>query len=271
MISVIIPTCERPELLARCLDRLAPGIQTLSSLEYEVIVTDDGKSPVKELLEERILGNLGSAIVDRQPTETQERFMVVGSGLHSLMTIAFQMRRGWPGSILPFAAMLSCTKDKQSVRRGYTHAALSSPHKSEGAVCGLAILFERRTFERIGGFDENFPHPRKERCRPARRLVSMGLFVVFVPGAVIDHPPRRVSSGWRWRLAMNHLFITGIRVVERRRHRLLYERQCFRLFFISRCSINVDTFRAAYSMVIEFGAAMILLPFWEVKYRRRIH
>ena len=40
--SVVIPTCERNDLLARCLERLAPGAQRFSADRYEVIVTDDG-------------------------------------------------------------------------------------------------------------------------------------------------------------------------------------------------------------------------------------
>ncbi len=43
--SVIIPTCNRNDLLALCLERLTPGpgSQTIKSEEYEVVVTDDGK------------------------------------------------------------------------------------------------------------------------------------------------------------------------------------------------------------------------------------
>lgn len=40
--SIIIPTCNRSDLLAKCLERLVPGVQTLQGVEYEIIVTDDG-------------------------------------------------------------------------------------------------------------------------------------------------------------------------------------------------------------------------------------
>jgi GT2 family glycosyltransferase len=40
-LSVIIPTCNRNEMLGLCLERLAPGKQTLPVVDYEVIVTDD--------------------------------------------------------------------------------------------------------------------------------------------------------------------------------------------------------------------------------------
>jgi GT2 family glycosyltransferase len=50
LFSVVIPTCNRPELLELCLGALAPGIQTLKE-EFEVIVTDDGSDSVKTLIQ----------------------------------------------------------------------------------------------------------------------------------------------------------------------------------------------------------------------------
>jgi glycosyltransferase involved in cell wall biosynthesis len=42
LFSVIIPTYHRNDSLAKCLDCLKPGVQTLPVEQYEVIVTDDG-------------------------------------------------------------------------------------------------------------------------------------------------------------------------------------------------------------------------------------
>jgi GT2 family glycosyltransferase len=51
-LSVIIPTCNRNDLLALCLEKLAPGNQTLPFENYEVIVTDDNKNNnAKQLIE----------------------------------------------------------------------------------------------------------------------------------------------------------------------------------------------------------------------------
>jgi hypothetical protein len=47
LITVVIPTCRRPDVLVQCLDRLAPGAQTLPADRYEVIVTDDGVPTVE--------------------------------------------------------------------------------------------------------------------------------------------------------------------------------------------------------------------------------
>ena len=48
IISVIIPTYHRNELLRKCLDCLKPGAQTLPAEQYEVIVTDDGSKTTAE-------------------------------------------------------------------------------------------------------------------------------------------------------------------------------------------------------------------------------
>jgi GT2 family glycosyltransferase len=49
-ISVIIPTCNRNELLDKCLELLAPGKQTLPAIQYQVIVTDDSSANVAKSL-----------------------------------------------------------------------------------------------------------------------------------------------------------------------------------------------------------------------------
>ncbi|MCG9891881.1 MAG: glycosyltransferase family 2 protein [Thermosynechococcaceae cyanobacterium MS004] len=52
--SVVIPTYHRNDLLAKCLDCLAPGVQTISPEFYEVIVTDDGsESTAEEMIKEK--------------------------------------------------------------------------------------------------------------------------------------------------------------------------------------------------------------------------
>ncbi len=46
LISVIIPSCNRNELLGKCLNALKPGVQTIGSDSYEIIVTDDSKGDI---------------------------------------------------------------------------------------------------------------------------------------------------------------------------------------------------------------------------------
>ena len=51
--SVIVPTCNRNDLLAKCLELLNPANQTIKEV-YEVIVTDDSKNNVAKALIEDI-------------------------------------------------------------------------------------------------------------------------------------------------------------------------------------------------------------------------
>ena len=50
LFSVVIPTCHRNDALAACLERLAPGKQSLAAASYEVIVTDDGSRATSEAM-----------------------------------------------------------------------------------------------------------------------------------------------------------------------------------------------------------------------------
>src|SRR5205809_1112341 len=52
MFSVIVPTCNRNDLLGSCLDKLAPATQKTATDSYEIIVTDDSKeNSAKEFIE----------------------------------------------------------------------------------------------------------------------------------------------------------------------------------------------------------------------------
>src|SRR5208337_3741588 len=51
-VSVVIPTCNRLDLLARCLDSLDPKQQGVASDRYEIVVTDDAhEKPAENLIE----------------------------------------------------------------------------------------------------------------------------------------------------------------------------------------------------------------------------
>ncbi len=48
--SVVLPTCLREELLARCLESLRPGVQQADPQSYEVIVTDGAQGQTAEAM-----------------------------------------------------------------------------------------------------------------------------------------------------------------------------------------------------------------------------
>jgi len=49
LLSVIIPTYNRNDLLSKCLDMLHPDIQTISIDKYEVLISDDSKENVAKI------------------------------------------------------------------------------------------------------------------------------------------------------------------------------------------------------------------------------
>ena len=57
------------------------------------------------------------------------------------------------------------------------------------------MVVRRAIFEELRGFDEAFPFPSVEDIDFEERLRAAGHPVSFVTGAVVDHPPRRLSSG----------------------------------------------------------------------------
>ncbi len=82
-VSVVVPTCKRPELLNRCLQALVA--QAFAS-EYEIIVVDDGADEVTRRVVNRWAGELGLSAAttrlseapdDARPGNTQ---MKIGSG-----------------------------------------------------------------------------------------------------------------------------------------------------------------------------------------------
>lgn len=91
-LSVIIPTRNRSELLARCLASLCP--QSLSGKEFEIWVIDngsiDGTASICDEFRERLLPNLNYHL---EPTP----------GLHAARHAGLRMARGGDADILVFA------------------------------------------------------------------------------------------------------------------------------------------------------------------------
>lgn len=274
MISVVIPTCRRRDLLARCLDRLAPGAQTLPADQYEVIVTDDGEPTAERFLAEKYSWVIWGSGPRRGPAANRNAGARRAQGEWLAFTDDDCLPD--PNWLVGFtmAAHASC-----KVYEGKTTcvAGIHSPldqapvNVMGGCLWSCNIFIWRCTFDRMGGFDEGFPFPYMEDADLRERLVQAGYPFEFVPSAVVDHPPRRSASGrqlaryheswvYYWykrgyrRLASPRLLciITEARLSAIRRHRL-----------------NLDTLRAIGSLTNELGGMLLRLPIWEWKYRWR--
>jgi GT2 family glycosyltransferase len=215
-ISVIIPTCERNDLLAKCLGCLAPGkqaggecsgngsqksavrspISDPSSFTYEVIVMDDGsKSTARELIEKNypwakwIEGPRRGAAANRNNGAKQaEAEWLVFTDDDCLPDAGF-LSGYWDAMKETSASVLEGKTSPVGVR---TRVDMECPANETGGYlwsCNLAI--RKDLFFEMEGFDTNFPGPAMEDVDFRTRLLKAGKSFKFVAKALVLHPWRR--------------------------------------------------------------------------------
>jgi GT2 family glycosyltransferase len=276
MISVVIPTCRRPDLIAKCLDALGPGTQSLAADQYEVIVTDDGQPTVETLLADKYPWAKWALGPRRGPAANRNN----GARLARGEWIAFTDDDCIPDPTW-LAAFAGAIHDGCRVYEGKTtcRAGMKSPleispaNDSGGFLWSCNMLVRADLFKALGGFDETFPGPAMEDVDFRERLLAGGDRFEFVPSATVDHPPRRMASGLR--LGRGHeswvywWYKSGHRGLAS--STLLREIVSLRLRFIFWVGrrFGFDSIRALASLAMELGVLCVRLPFWEWKYRRR--
>ncbi len=203
-LSVVVPTCHRNDLLAKCLDCLSPGKQALPAGEYEVIVTDDGRQATAE---EMVRKDYPWAAWVPGPKDGPAANRNNGAAKARGEWIVFVDDDCLPDSRwLAVVAETARTKDVGVVEgKTFIPDLVDSPFK-EGAEnltgdsfwsCNLAV--RRSVFEEIGGFDADFKEAAVEDMEFAARFKRRGVRHVFVPEALVLHPVRDVTWKQIWR------------------------------------------------------------------------
>jgi GT2 family glycosyltransferase len=274
MISVVVPTCHRPDLLSRCLERLAPGTQTLPADQYEVLVTDDGVETAERLLAERFPWAKWGAGPRRGPAANRN----AGAKRAAGEWIAFT-----DDDCVPDANWLKTFADavhpgcrayegKTTWEAGITTPLDHSPVNYDGGCFwSCNILMHRDLFFALGGFDEAFPYPYFEDADLRDRIVASGETFEWVPGAVVDHPPRPWAPGWKlgryhesW---VYHWYKSGRTTIAS--PRLLVIILQARIAAIRRYRLSFDSVKALGSLVSEVATILTRAPLWEWRYRWR--
>jgi GT2 family glycosyltransferase len=186
--SVIIPTCHRNDDLARCLERLAPGAQSLSAADYAVIVSDDGRTSTAEVMvRERFPWVRWTQGPRRGPAANRNH----GARLATTDWLVFTdddclPEPGW------LAAYAAAATDGQTVLEGKTEACgtrdrldMECPINANGGnlwSCNFAV--------RKQIFEAGFPGAAMEDADLNERLKSAGHRAVFLPAALVRHPWR---------------------------------------------------------------------------------
>jgi glycosyltransferase involved in cell wall biosynthesis len=207
LISVIIPTRDRPEVLSRCLDSLAA--QTVAD-QLEVIVVDDGSVAASAVA--TVVGRYARARLIRQvgggPAAARNAGARAARGAFLCFTdddceprvdwvqqLVDALRRGADavaGTVLPSGGALS--EASEIVARAPATARGPAGSDLPFAPSGN-LACEKSVFEKTP-FDESYPHPAGEDREWSARLTAAGFVLRSEPAACVVHHQELTLRGF---------------------------------------------------------------------------
>lgn len=217
-IAVVIATCGRPELLARCVGALLS--QTLPGTAYEIVIVDDGRSEAtREVVQGLAARANGCPVLRYLRPERDTRGPAAARNC------------GWRATSAPLVAFTDddTVPDTHWLREGMRAMAVAQRTAVSGRIVvpvegrptdharvtqGLeraefvtANAFVRRdALERVGGFDERFTRPWREDSDLYFSLLALGGSVGWAPHALVVHPVREAPWGISLRQQKNVSF-----------------------------------------------------------------
>ena len=201
-LSVVIPTHNRTTEIAACLDRLAPGSQTLSNVHYEIIVTDDGDDDgTRDLLIITYPWVRWTRSSGRGPALNRNHGASHATGdwlvfidddcLAVPELLAEIQRHALLGDVDVVEGRIACLAP-------IDHPLYVTPDNAGGGVFWTANLSMRRNlFEQLGGFDGDLAF-NAEDMELGERIKGKGLRVVFSDQARVYHPRQRLTVRQYW-------------------------------------------------------------------------
>jgi GT2 family glycosyltransferase len=200
MLSIVIPTYHRNDLLKDCLKSLSPTSQSLDKKYYEVIVTDDGKvSNAKEMISNDfpwcrwVQGpqsgpasnrNFGASnanndwivFIDDDCMPDVDLLLIYKNAMEENPNI-----KVFEGSI---------KADREQMRFDEE----SPINLTGGCLWSCNFMIYKKTFNQMGGFDVNYPSAAMEDVDLRERLTQEGLDILFIKSAVVIHPWRKLRN-----------------------------------------------------------------------------
>ena len=200
LLSLIIPTCDRTELLSMCLNLLAPGKQSLGADQYQVIVTDDGKDALtQKMIEEKYPWVKFVAGPRKGPGANRNN----GAKHAAADWLVF-----FDDDCLPAPDILETYKsyifanlsiqifegkiERPKARKRILEYAPCNYNGGNLWSCNFAI--HKSVFKEVGGFDENFKYPHLEDTDLKRRIDSTNRKIIFAVDATVLHPWRKING-----------------------------------------------------------------------------
>ncbi len=197
---MIVPTYHRNDLLHDCLSALAPSVQTIDASEYEVIVTDDGKSSTAEaLIRDEFPWARWVAGPQKGPAANRNSGAKQVKGKWLIFTDDDCVPS--PGFIAGYKEAVAVSdalayEGKTTCEEGIPSPMYTSPiNISGGCFWSCNIMMERGLFQQMDGFNEQFAVASNEDTDLRERLRAKKIQIQFAPQAAVNHPPRPRISG----------------------------------------------------------------------------
>jgi GT2 family glycosyltransferase len=203
-VSVVIPTCNRPAVLANCLRSVVGQVSGNDPIPlecYEIIVADDSEEgSAKRALAELFPNVLFVAGPKRGPAANRNAGASCASG--EILIFVDDDCICSDRLIESYLQAASANPDLK-VFEGKTlaiglpksHADECPVNKSGGYLWSCNFGIRKTLFEIVQGFDEAFPYPAMEDVDLRYRLAARGENILFVPGATAYHP-WETRLGW---------------------------------------------------------------------------
>jgi glycosyltransferase involved in cell wall biosynthesis len=252
-LSVVIPTKDRDEALARCLALLAPQIDET----VEVIVSDDARSiRTQEMIHSRFAFATWIPGPQRGPAANRNHGASQATGEFLVFL---------DDDVEPAAELISSYRtsilDDVNVYEGRTtcRAGVHSPldhapaNETGGSLWSCNMMLRRSLWKSTGGFDEDFRFPHLEDVALRESLKALGERVLFVRNASVDHPPRRLPPPGRLALYHEAQFVYEYKYLGRAPSIFVFLPYFFRhrLRTVLRYPVNTDSVIAVRNMFVE--------------------
>jgi GT2 family glycosyltransferase len=291
-ISVVVATCNRPDVLAWTLDSLDAGRQQVPRDDYEIIVADDSRGDETRVLVER---RFPGAIYVNGPRRGPASNRNCGASRASGEWLAFidddcrpvegflqaLCEQARSGTVDVIEGCIVVPDKHDSPFRRYVE------NLSGGNFWSGNLTVRRALFQRLGGFDEEFLEPGGEDMEFGERIRRSGAPTAFCRAATVIHPSHVVSWRylfWRTFLIKWHLLYllkTGqglppdvstlravMHVIVNRTNALI------RTTWRSRTLLKTGTLRTTLFDVvwqwITFPLVLPYLAYWDIQFRRRV-
>lgn len=229
IVSVVVPTCRRHDLLKACLAALDG--QHFDAGGYEVLVCDDAAEEAARRLVASFAAQAAGPI----------RYLPVlaGHGPAAARNLGWRAARGrliafTDDDCLPQPGWLRAGVDALEAGADAAWGRLEMPlppsptdYELDAAGLSRAVFVtancfcRRAALERVGGFDERFTAAWREDTDLYFSLLEGGCHVAHVPDAVVVHPVRPAA----WGVSLRQQAKTRFDVLLRKKHPALYGRR----------------------------------------------